>query len=133
MLSLYRLSLRNLIIWSLCSILILKFFLSCCSYYMVITTLTGLNSSSNQSILSLCLFFFPVLSCFGCVRLFVSLWIVAHLAPLSMGFSRQEYWSSCHVLLQGIFPTQGSNPHLLWLLHCREILLPLSHPGLSSL
>ena len=26
-------------------------------------------------------------------RLFVALWIVAHLAPLSMGFSRQEYWS----------------------------------------
>ena len=24
---------------------------------------------------------------------------------------------SCHVLLQGIFPTQGSNPHLLYLLH----------------
>ena len=30
-------------------------------------------------------------------------------APLSMGFSRQEYWSGLHFLLQGIFPTQGSN------------------------
>ena len=29
-----------------------------------------------------------------------------------MGFSRQEHWSGFHVLLQGIFPTQGSNPHL---------------------
>ena len=28
----------------------------------------------------------------------------------------------CHALLQGIFPTQGSNPHLLWLLHYRRIL-----------
>ena len=27
------------------------------------------------------------------VRLFVTLWIVASQAPLSMGFSRQEYWS----------------------------------------
>ena len=27
-----------------------------------------------------------------------------------MGFSRQEYWSGCHALLQGIFPIQGSNP-----------------------
>ena len=27
-----------------------------------------------------------------------------------------------HSLLQGLFPTQGSNPHLLCLLHCREIL-----------
>ena len=30
----------------------------------------------------------------------------------------------CHALLQGIFPTQGSNPGLL---HCRWILYPLSH------
>ena len=28
----------------------------------------------------------------------------------------------CHVLLQGIFPTQGSNPPLLRLLHCRQVL-----------
>ena len=28
----------------------------------------------------------------------------------------------CYALLQGIFPTQRSNPHLLWLLHCRMIL-----------
>ena len=40
---------------------------------------------------------------------------VALQASLSMGLSRQEYWS-CHFLLQGIFPTQGSNPGLL---HCR--------------
>ena len=32
----------------------------------------------------------------------------------------------CHVVLQGIFPTQGSNSHLL---HCREILYRLSHQG----
>ena len=30
-------------------------------------------------------------------------------APLSMGFSRQESEVSCQTLLQGIFPTQGSN------------------------
>ena len=28
----------------------------------------------------------------------------------------------CHALLQGIFPTQGLKPHLLWLLHCQQIL-----------
>ena len=49
-----------------------------------------------------------------------------HQAPLSMGFSRQEYWSGCHFLLQGIFPTQGSNPGLP---HCRQILYQLSHQG----
>ena len=34
-----------------------------------------------------------VLSRFSLVRLFATLWTVAHQAPLSMGFSRQEYWS----------------------------------------
>ena len=29
----------------------------------------------------------------SCVRLFATLWIVAHQAPLSMGFPRQECWS----------------------------------------
>ena len=40
-----------------------------------------------------------------------------------MGFSRQEYWSGLPCLLQGIFPTHGSNPGLL---HCRWILYQLS-------
>ena len=30
----------------------------------------------------------------------------------------------CHALLQGIFPTQGSNPGLL---HCRRIIYQMSH------
>ena len=36
-----------------------------------------------------------MLSHFSCVRLFVTLWTVARQAPLSMGFSRQEWvaWS----------------------------------------
>ena len=38
-------------------------------------------------------------------------------APLSIRFSRQGYGVGCHALLQGIFPTQGSNPCLLSLLH----------------
>ena len=29
----------------------------------------------------------------SCVQLFVTPWTVAHQAPLSIGFSRQEYWS----------------------------------------
>ena len=47
------------------------------------------------------------------VWLCVTLWTVAHLASLSMEFSRQEYWSRFPFSLQGIFPTQGSNPRLL--------------------
>ena len=34
-----------------------------------------------------------VLSCSSHVQLFVTLWTVAHQAPLSMRFSRQEHWS----------------------------------------
>ena len=59
-------------------------------------------------------------------QLFATTWTVACQAPLSMEFSRQEYWSGLHALLQGIFPTQGSNPGFL---HCRWILYHLSHQG----
>ena len=48
---------------------------------------------------------------FSRVRLCATPWTVAHQAPLSMGISRQEYWSI--LPLQGIFLTQGSNPGLL--------------------
>ena len=100
------------------------------------------------------------------VRLFVTPWTVAHQAPPSMRFSRQEYWSGLPFpspgnfpnpgikfrsptlqadslsaepqmkpkntgvgslsLLQGIFPTQGSNPGLP---HYRCILYQLNHKG----
>ena len=68
-----------------------------------------------------------VLSCFSHVWLFLTLWTVAHQVFLSMGFSRQEYWVD--LLFQGIFLTQGLNPRLLYLVHCRQILYPLSHLG----
>ena len=65
------------------------------------------------------------------VRLLGIPWTVARQASLSMEFSRQEYWSGCHFLLQGIFPTQGSNLHLLFLLHWQEPIpsSPLELPG----
>ena len=46
-----------------------------------------------------------VLSRFGHARLFATSWTGALQAPLFMGFSRKEYWSGCHLLLQGIFLT----------------------------
>ena len=48
------------------------------------------------------------------VQLFVIPWTVAHQAPLSTGF-----WAGIleWVVLQGIFPIQGSN---LGLPHCRQ-------------
>ena len=38
----------------------------------------------------------------------------------------------CHVLLQGIFPTQRSNLHLLCLLHWQAGSLPLAPPPLVA-
>ena len=43
------------------------------------------------------------------MRLFVTTWSSL---PGSMRLPKQEYWVSCHFLLQGIFPTQGLNTHL---------------------
>ena len=59
-----------------------------------------------------------VLSCLSHVWLFATSGTIAHKAPLSMGFSSRNTGKGCQVLLQGIFPTQGSNPHVL---HCRQI------------
>ena len=46
--------------------------------------------------------------------------------PLSMGFSRQEYWSGLPFPSPGILLTQESN---LGLLHCRHMICQLSHEG----
>ena len=48
-----------------------------------------------------------MLSCFGCIRLFVTLWTVAHQIALSMGFSRQEYCSGLPCLPPGDLPDPG--------------------------
>ena len=63
-----------------------------------------------------------VLSRFSHVLLLTTPWTVARQAPLSMEFSNKNTGVGCHFLLQGIFLTQGSNPHLLHLLHCRQVL-----------
>ena len=65
-----------------------------------------------------------MLSRFSHVALCATPYMAAHQAPPSLGFSRQEHWSGWHSLLQGIFPTQGSNPGLP---HCRQTLYCLSH------
>ena len=44
------------------------------------------------------------------VQLFVTLWTVAHQAPLSVGFSRQEYWSGLPFPPAGDIPDPGTKP-----------------------
>ena len=46
-----------------------------------------------------------MLSHFSCVQLSKTLWTIAHQVPLSMGFSRQEYWSGLP------FPPRGDPPN----------------------
>ena len=69
-----------------------------------------------------------VLNHFICVQLFVTLWTVARQAPLSMGFSRQEYWSGLACPPPGDLP----DPGLLCLLHRQAGSLPLAPPGKPS-
>ena len=42
-----------------------------------------------------------------CVQLFATLWTIAHQAPLSMGFFRQESWSGLPFLSPGDLPDLG--------------------------
>ena len=53
-------------------------------------------------------------------------WTVTRQAPLSVKFSRQEYWRGLPFPLQEIFLTQGSNPCLLRLLYGRACLVTQS-------
>ena len=60
-----------------------------------------------------------VLNCFSRVQLFATPWTIAHQAPLSMEFPRQEYWRGLPFPSPGDLLIQGSN---LCLLHCWWIL-----------
>ena len=64
-----------------------------------------------------------MLRCFSHVRICVAPWTITNQAPLSVGFSRHEYWHGSpfpppgDLPCLGIFPTMGSDPPLLHLLH----------------
>ena len=55
-------------------------------------------------------FFVGVPSHFSCVRLFETLWTIAHQAPLSVELSRQEYWSQLPCPPLGDLPDPGIEP-----------------------
>ena len=54
-----------------------------------------------------------VLNCFSRVWLFATLWTVASKAPLSIGFSKQEYWSGLRCPPSGDLPDPGIEPMFL--------------------
>ena len=63
-------------------------------------------------------------------QLFATPWIVACSNLLRpWDFQGKSTGVGCHFLLQGIFPTQGSNPGLS---HCRQTLYHLSHQEVSK-
>ena len=61
-----------------------------------------------------------MLSHFSCALLFATPWTVASQAPLSMGFSRQEYWSGLPRPPPGDLPNPGIKP------------TPLTSPALAG-
>ena len=68
-----------------------------------------------------------MLSHFSHVRLCATLWTVARQAPLAS--PGKNTGVGCQFLLQGIFPTLGSNLRLLYFLHWQADSLPLAQPG----
>ena len=46
----------------------------------------------------------------SCVRLFATLWTVAHQAPPPMGFSKEEYWSGLPFPSPWDLPNPGIEP-----------------------
>ena len=51
-----------------------------------------------------------LLNHFSSVRLFVTPWMVVHQAPLSLGFSQQEYWSGLPFYPPGDLLDAGIEP-----------------------
>ena len=56
-------------------------------------------------------------------------WTVAHQAPLSMVFSRQEHWSGLPFPTPGDLPNSGIQPKSPASLHWQADSLPLCHLG----
>ena len=78
----------------------------------------GEGEERKQSIYALLLFSHSVVS-----DSFATVQTIAHQAPLSMGFSRQEYWSGLPFLLQWIRPRS---------LALQTDYLPSEPPGMMS-
>ena len=65
---------------------------------------------------------------FSRVQFFAALWTVAYQAPLSMGFSRQEYWSGLSCPPPGGLPDPGIKPMSLMSLALADGFFTISAP-----
>ena len=75
------------------------------------------------------LFHACLLSHFSHIQLFETLWNVAPQALLSVGFSRQEYWSGLPCPAPGYLPDPGVEPASLMFPALQADSLPSEPPG----
>ena len=68
------------------------------------------NSKTCLELTDTKLIAFSSVQSLSCVRLFATPWTVAHQAPPSMGFSRQEHWSGLPFPSPGDLPDPGIEP-----------------------
>ena len=73
-----------------------------------------------------------VLSRFSCVQLFATPWTIAYQVSLSMGFSRQEYWSGLPFPPPRDLPNPGIKPESPVAPALQAHSSPLSHQGSSK-
>ena len=74
-------------------------------------SLSSCNKQERSGEVCLCV---CMLSRFCHVWFFVTPWTVSHQAPLSIGFSRQEYWSGLPCPTPGDLPNRGLRSNLMW-------------------
>ena len=94
--------------------------------------LTNSQSSDNKNAIILAGCVCVCVRSLSCVPLFVTLWTVAHQAPLSTGFSRQEYWSGLPFPPPGDLPNPGIKPASPVSPALQADSLPLSQRGSSA-
>ena len=70
-----------------------------------------------------------MLSCFSRVQLLATLWSIAHQAPLSMGFSKQEHWYGLPFPTSEDLPDPANRPAPLTSPELVVSSLPLVPPG----
>ena len=95
------------------------------------SSVSGLMNSIISSFFNIVLLKVVTRECSATSIMSDSLWpygLVTRQGPLSMRFSRQEYWSGSPCPPSGIFPIQGSNPPLLYLLHWQADSYHQHHP-----
>ena len=94
-----------------------------CFFYKVMLLSTFMNRKGNANYIAY------VLSRFSHVWLCATLWTVAQQSLLSMGFSRQDYWSGLSFFSPGDLPDPGIKPAFPMSPELQAISLLLSHWG----